>query len=66
VPRTRIERLVREEISVTPDTAFRLGRLFSKSPEFWLAMQSLHDLTEAEMASQEAIRAIEPLALPNA
>jgi antitoxin HigA-1 len=66
VPRTRIERLVREETSVTPDTALRLGRFFSMSPEFWLAMQSLYDLTEAEMASQEAIRSIEPLALPDA
>ena len=28
VPRTRVERLIREETAVTPDTALRLGRYF--------------------------------------
>jgi antitoxin HigA-1 len=34
VPRTRIERLVREETPVTPDTALRLARYFGTTPEF--------------------------------
>ncbi len=34
VPRTRIERLVREEIPVTPNTALRLARYFGASAEF--------------------------------
>ena len=66
VPRTRIERLVREETGVTPDTALRLGRFFSMTPEFWINMQSLYDLTLAEAAADETLRAIEPMALPAA
>ena len=39
MPRTRIERLVREETAVTPDTALRLARYFGTTPEFWLGIQ---------------------------
>ena len=66
VPRTRIERLVREETGVTPDTALRLGRFFSMTPEFWITMQGLYDLTLAEAASGEALQSIEPISLPAA
>lgn len=66
VPRTRIERLVREETSVTPDTALRLGRFFSMTPEFWINMQGLHDLTVAEAAAEDMLQAIEPISLPAA
>lgn len=34
VPRTRIERLVAEQTSLTPDTALRLARYFDMSPQF--------------------------------
>ena len=44
VPRTRIERLVREETPVTTDTALRLARYFGTTPEFWVALQSNYDL----------------------
>lgn len=66
VPRTRIERLVREETGVTSDTALRLGRFFSMTPEFWLNMQILYDLTLAEAAADETLRSIEPMTLPAA
>ena len=57
VPRTRIERLAREQTPVTTDTALRLGRYFGTTPEFWLGMQTAHDLTlrEAEIAHQMTI-----------
>lgn len=61
VPRTRIERLVREETGLTPDTALRLARFFGSTPEFWLNMQLVYELTLAEMASGESIAKIEPL-----
>jgi antitoxin HigA-1 len=44
VPRTRIERIAREELGITADTALRLGRLFNIDPEFWLNLQVRHDL----------------------
>ena len=43
VPRTRIERLVREETPVTTDTALRLARYFGTTPEFWLGLQTRFD-----------------------
>ena len=66
VPRTRIERLVREETGVTPDTALRLGRFFSMTPEFWINMRGLYDLTLAEAQADEALKSIEPMVLPAA
>ncbi|XKH35072.1 HigA family addiction module antitoxin [Azospirillum doebereinerae] len=47
MPRTRIERLAREETPVTADTALRLGRYFGTGPEFWMNLQTLHDLASA-------------------
>lgn len=59
VPRTRIERLARQETPITADTALRLGRYFGTGPEFWLNLQSLYDLA---IAAEEApdIEQIEP------
>ncbi len=44
VPRTRIERLVSEETSMTIDTAMRLSKAFGTSVEFWMTLQLNHDL----------------------
>jgi addiction module HigA family antidote len=44
VPRTRIERLAREETPVTPDTALRRARYFGTTPDFWLGIQTRYDL----------------------
>jgi len=66
VPRTRIERLAREETGVTPDTALRLARFFSMSPEFWLNLQASYDLSIAANAANGTIELIEPMALPAA
>jgi antitoxin HigA-1 len=60
VPRTRIERLVREETAVTPDTALRLARYFGTTPEFWLGIQARHDLETARRSLSEDIAAIRP------
>ena len=48
VPRTRIERLAREETAVTADTALRLGKFFKTTPAFWMNMQAQYDLETAE------------------
>ena len=60
VPRTRIERLAREETPVTPDTALRLARYFGTTPEFWMNLQSAYDLTREEMTKRDEIAAIAP------
>ena len=48
IPRTRIERLAREETPVTADTALRLGKFFKTTPAFWMNMQAQYDLEKAE------------------
>lgn len=53
VPRTRIERLARCETPVTADTALRLGRYFATGPEFWMNLQSNHDIAVASAAAPE-------------
>jgi addiction module antidote protein, HigA family len=54
VPRTRIERLVSEQTSMTPDTALRLARYFDMSPQFWMNLQTSYDLkTEAAAKAKE-------------
>ena len=44
VPRTRIERIVREEMGISADTALRLARYFGTSPELWLNLQQRYEL----------------------
>src|SRR3984893_7340120 len=49
VPATRIGAIVKGERSVTADTALRLARFFGTSPEFWMNLQAMHDLTKARL-----------------
>ena len=48
VPRTRIERIAREEKPVTADTALRLGKFFKTGAAFWMNVQARFDLETAE------------------
>jgi len=45
----RINEIVHGKRSITADTAFRLGRYFGMSPQFWLNLQSHYDLEVLEM-----------------
>ncbi|WP_407495962.1 HigA family addiction module antitoxin [Pseudooceanicola sp. MF1-13] len=47
VPRTRIERLVKEQTAVTPDTALRLSKALGTSAEFWINLQANYDMAAA-------------------
>lgn len=58
VPRTRIERLAREETPVTADTALRLGKFFKTSAAFWMNIQAQYDLETAEDAIAPQIKKI--------
>ena len=61
LPRTRIERIVREEIGVSPETALRLARFFNTTPQFWMNFQQAYELeTEAKALATE-LEKIEPL-----
>ncbi len=60
VPRTRIERLTREETPVTVDTALRLARYFGTTPELWLNLQRSYDLQLETDRKHDEIAAIIP------
>ena len=47
----RINDIVREKRSVTPDTALRLARYFNSTPQFWLNLQTSYDLKTAQLNS---------------
>ena len=48
VPPRRINEIVLGKRRITADTALRLGRYFSMSPQFWLGLQMDYDLDVEE------------------
>ncbi len=67
VPVTRIAEVVRERRAITPDTALRLARYFSTTPEFWMNLQVTFDLEMAKHREQEKVnRQVQPKAAPPA
>ena len=61
VPANRIGQIVNGARGISPDTALRLARYFGNSPEFWLNVQQLYDLSRAR---QESAREIEEQVRP--
>lgn len=45
IPVQRINEIIRGKRGITPDTAWLLAEAFNTSPEFWLNLQSTHDLS---------------------
>ena len=65
VPATRIGDILRSDKprAVSANTAIRLARYFGTSPEFWLNLQSAHDLSLALAEHGSAIeRDVQPRA----
>lgn len=60
LPRTRIERIVKEEVGISTDTALRLGRYFRTSPDLWLNLQRAYDLHVEGEAKRDELARIEP------
>src|ERR1019366_3900006 len=61
VPRTRIERLAREETPITADTALRLARYFGTTPAFWMGMQAQYELERAQDGLATELKRISPV-----
>jgi addiction module HigA family antidote len=61
VPRTRIERIAREELGITGDTALRLGKALGTTPEFWMNLQSRYEIEQAKITLEEALKEIAPV-----
>jgi len=51
----RIAEIVNNRRRITADTALRLSLYFGNSPEFWLHLQQMHDLSKARLELKKAI-----------
>lgn len=60
VPRTRMERIVKEEMGISVDTALRLAKYFDTTPNIWLNMQATYDLAIGAAALKADLEAIHP------
>jgi len=61
VSRQSINELVRGRRAVSPEMAFRRGRLFGNAPEFWLNAQRAVALWDAAAAIKRDVARIKPL-----
>jgi addiction module HigA family antidote len=55
VPSGRITDILNGRRSITADTAIRLGRYFGNRAQFWLDLQSQHDIAVIEAERGEEI-----------
>ena len=61
VPPRRINEIVHGKRRITADTALRLGRYFGTTAQFWINLQSHHDLEIEADALGDALDGIRPL-----
>ncbi|HET9791893.1 MAG TPA: HigA family addiction module antitoxin [Candidatus Angelobacter sp.] len=51
VPPGRINQIIKGKRAITSDTALRLAKYFGNSPEFWLNLQQMYDLSRTRLES---------------
>ena len=51
VPPNRLTEIIAGRRGVSADTAIRLARYFKTDPRFWINLQTAHDLSKAEAAT---------------
>jgi addiction module HigA family antidote len=61
LPRTRIERIVAEEVGITADTALRLAKALGTSAQLWLNLQTDFELETARRSIGKELDKIEVL-----
>jgi addiction module HigA family antidote len=55
VPVQRINEIVRGKRGVTPETAWLLAGAFGTTPDFWINLQTVHDLVNREHAAERLV-----------
>jgi addiction module HigA family antidote len=56
VPSGRVTEIMAGRRAITADTAIRLAEFFGGQPEFWLNLQTQHDLSRLEAERGKQIR----------
>lgn len=55
---TRLGQIIRGERGITAETALKLGKFFDVPAEFWMNLQTLYDIEEAEKRFRKDIESI--------
>ena len=55
LPRSRLNDIVLKRRAVTAETALRLARYLGTTPDFWMGLQSAHDLEVTRLALGDSI-----------
>ena len=61
VPTNRITGILNGQRAITGDSALRLGHFFGVSPQFWLNLQALYELRNAEAKVGKQVKALPTL-----
>jgi addiction module HigA family antidote len=61
IPQTRVSEILKGNRRITADTALRLSRYFSNSPNFWLGLQVDYDLEEELAQKEKELNEIKPI-----
>lgn len=57
---TRLGQIIKGKRNITAETALKLGRFFSAPAEFWMNLQTIYDIEEAEKRYRKDIESIHP------
>jgi len=57
---TRLGQITRGERNITAETAVKIGRFLNTGPEFWMNLQALYDIEEAERRYGGELKTIHP------
>ena len=64
IPRSTVNEIIKGKRAINAETAVALGAFFNMSPQFWINLQSQHDLRCVEVGNAASIRArVRPLAV---
>jgi addiction module HigA family antidote len=58
VPTNRLTQILNGRRAISGDTALRLGHFFGTSPQFWMNLQSLYEVRQAQQKVGKAIRTL--------
>ena len=58
MPAIRVGDIIKEGLSITPDTALRLAKYINTTPDYWVSLQSSYDLSKCQPKHIEDIQAI--------
>ncbi|HET6558549.1 MAG TPA: HigA family addiction module antitoxin [Prolixibacteraceae bacterium] len=61
IPQTRVSEILKGNRRITADTALRLSKYFSNSPNFWLSLQMDYDLEEEASQKEKELNEIKPV-----